>query len=469
MNFFVDLMRDGGPVMWLLLLLALPALPVALGAAVLAGLGRRVPLATGVVLPLLMVLAGALGAVTGAVQVVEAVVYASAELKGTLAHAGMHMALIPESTGLMLAGSVLLVNALGSGVVSVVARGDHAAEVQAEHRLGAALSATLGVLALACGWALLGEMRVHQALAYASAETMGVLVAAGAEHSQRAVWLGAFGVMVGVVGAAACVPVARHIPRTRAAVSGLVVGLAVLLSAVLHGVVMQTASPLSTVWPATALAGIDDVAANRPVPRDLDDHVHSLPPAYAVDATRVWSRGQWKPWGPGEPSPATSDGPTTLLLAAPATTPATAITQASWRADTTHFAVLVSPASPGLTDGPSALDELRYRAWTVDWAQSAAHVDAGPNSLFLHPGKYGREVVLATADGARLWTGQLDVVGPELRARFDALNPGQALLWLDPADSWTLQDLVSMCLQLNDPTHSTGGRRCGIVGPPGRR
>jgi hypothetical protein len=112
MGLIVDMMHKGGPFMWLLLLLLLAApIPLVVGAVLLA-IRRWAPSVLFWMVPMGLVLFGAVGRIQGQIMASEAVAYASPETKSTMLHAGLAVASYTEFSGWGLAAVTLSLSAL---------------------------------------------------------------------------------------------------------------------------------------------------------------------------------------------------------------------------------------------------------------------------------------------------------------------------------------------------------------------
>lgn len=465
----VDLFQQGGPWMWVVLLVGLPCLPVSLLCAGLLATGRRVPVGLGLALPVLLLWVGAVGTLTSMHEVMAAIPYASAEMRGVLGHAGFAMALVPEVTALVCGGALLVGFAAVVAGAGAVVKGPGAPALRAESWVGSVLALGVGLASLGFGLWLHGDRMVHQAMAHAAPETVGLFVADGLEWHP---WgLGVLGIGAAVL--AVGLPVAGGFAgrdlwgRLGASLAGVGVGLVVFAG--LHVAAVQAATPLATVWPSTALAGIDHVVSERPVHVDTRGQPHSLPAAWPLDAVRIWTGGQWKPWAAEGRDAHSREG--TPLLVAPAQTPAAHLLGAFDPARDGGVVVLTQPpgAAPS-ADTPAELRGVRHRGLYLTWAtdlSAVGRVEESAAVLALGPDRV--EVVVAGEVVARV--SGVAAAAAALQQHVDAGLGTARGVWLFPGPGWSLQDVVTLCLSGRDPIERSSEAACGLlgevpVGPP---
>ena len=144
MGLLVDMMHKGGPFMWLLLLLLMAApIPLLVGAVLLA-IRRWAPSVLFWIVPLGLVLFGAVGRIQGQIMASEAVLHASTETKSVLLHAGLGVAAYTEISGWGLASVTLSFSALMVALGLLIGAGSGA-----RWRAGSALLGLLAALAAA--------------------------------------------------------------------------------------------------------------------------------------------------------------------------------------------------------------------------------------------------------------------------------------------------------------------------------
>lgn len=140
--------RDGGVFMYVILLLGGLSLALAIGLVVLPILRLRVPAPAWLLGPMLTGAVGLLGTVVGLRMAQEAVLYASAELQGTLMAAGLGIALITTFFGWFVAVIPLALGTLGLGV-GLVVRPGIGARLTLVHAVGPALVGLVGAVGVA--------------------------------------------------------------------------------------------------------------------------------------------------------------------------------------------------------------------------------------------------------------------------------------------------------------------------------
>lgn len=134
---------EGGPMMYVVLGLAVCGLLPLLLWSVLGFTKRRAPLALWLLGPGAVLLTGFIGTAFGNMQVLEAIAYASTESRAMLAAMGNGVALYPELLARWGAAALLALGAWGAGLAAVITTG-----AEAKRTLGAGI---LGVLLTGAG------------------------------------------------------------------------------------------------------------------------------------------------------------------------------------------------------------------------------------------------------------------------------------------------------------------------------
>jgi hypothetical protein len=459
MDDVVSLFRDGGPFMWLLLPLGLLSTAVALLVGIVALTGRRIPAVVALPGPVLVVLFGAVANILNVDMIGQAVPFASPEMKGVLAHAGLAVSPVPDTFGLLCAACALGAYAMLGGIASFAAGGNHRDAIRAEQRLGAAFALLLATATMAWHQVLSGGALVHRALAHAAPDVVPTMVAAGLDQQFGALTWALVGGMLGFGALAACAPVFQDLPGSRAAALLLVGLFGVSGYGGLQVVVHQKVAPFTALWSPAALSGLDAVVSDLPRVRAKSQRTDPrvLPPASPLSSIRVWDGARWSPWSadrgayPEESLPA--------LLAAPARTPASALVQPAWDRGDATLHVLLDDHIPA-RNLPPELDELRYASQPWHWAERSDALPTGPE-----------RILLAAIDGQTLLLGGGGVVsrGTSLQMvrtdfeRFARDARNDVPVWFFPGSDWTLQDLVSLCASAQSPDPDTERRPCGVV------
>ena len=147
MDFLSDFMQKGGPFMWPIAGLLFLAVPWTLVLAVMGFVRKRTPAFLWWAPALLAVLAGALGAVQGQHQAIEAISFASVEVQGVLAAAGHSVSLVTRVAG-NGAGMLMLFGAACCAAVVAVARPGEESRRTVGPAIGAGAITALGGIAL---------------------------------------------------------------------------------------------------------------------------------------------------------------------------------------------------------------------------------------------------------------------------------------------------------------------------------
>ncbi|MFT4979914.1 MAG: hypothetical protein ACI8S6_005826, partial [Myxococcota bacterium] len=328
MNSMVDWMQDGGPVMYLLGMLAMLAtLLVMLGAGL--GLAKlRVPALLWLAVPLMLLCSGIVGSLQGVTMTAEAIGYASTDTRSVLAHAGYSVSLITTIAGLLLAclallggawaqalaaaarpgeGAVMQPVAAGAAVVALVAGlglalwslvgrfggvsvggslvlaspalllvglrvGKDAADRArlAEARLSVALCTIGAVAAAALATYAEGTRGIHRAIAHSSPEMRSTLTYLSVELQGFALPAGGLAVLAAAVAGALCIgTLLREVVsgRTLASVGAALLGL--VIAGGLQLVVHSQATQIARTWPEPVLLGLREAVTDLPVQEDL--------------------------------------------------------------------------------------------------------------------------------------------------------------------------------------------------------
>lgn len=445
---FVRIVQEGGVFMYPLLLLVALGL-VAVPALALGVLTRmRVPAAVWWAVPAALVALGALASALGLSKGLHVLPMVDPTQRSVIAHAATTEGLVPLWVGMTAAAAQLLGGALLAGLASLRAgAGEGGQARQGESWLAAGVGLVLGAACAGGALWLLGERWIHQSLTHVGAEDG--LLERGVAMQERASYLGPAGVVLAlVIGLVLAVPLLKGRLDRQAMVSvavapALVLGLGALLAAPIYYVVQLRAGMVE--------ADLDSVLSTHPdLPTPADDSgamIEGERPSPPLEERRT------EGWVPVDRKFAAGadDRPT---LVAPASLPAVNLTEEGGFSPGQRFAVLTRVPAPPETSG---------RPWTASLGMGQVEMsvfgeqpgdDASGMRMMENLGQgVAPLVVRAIVNGVELDRPQQEpqrVTNPKAAA--SALRSLPSETWqssavlLVPDVSWTLQELVSLCI-----------------------
>jgi len=388
-------------------------------------------------------------------------------LVGWQASQGVPFGLAGWALPLLLASGGL---ALALAVAGVADDPDHAARRAG----GALLVVSLVAGSVAAAWMageLHGSIAVHEAFAYASAETRSSMVAVGLLAARSWAWPGAAGLSLTVlVGIAVTVVSGLDWLRPRALASAGVTALLLAGVGLATGYAHLQAGDLEAQTTENRIAALLAVAG--PLPRPVASGGEESADLHLLDFSEsvLWQSGAWR-LGPGsERAGQPLDGPLVaseyedIAVAAPPELSASVLAQTVWaqadgQATGAHLLLLTRTGEPqGLSDSrwssSAGVGALRIR-----WLPAGGELpDPGqPDDPHELERVWGNTLYMEERPGGvalhSLWSSADPVEDPgatlELLAR-EWPDLASADLLLVPGARWTVQDLVGRCLQARD-------------------
>lgn len=437
MDYFIELIHQGGPGMYLLIGLTIIGLPLSMVLGVLSIVKWRVPAFTYVGLPLLVLSLGAGLTVQGMLYANEALVFASLDTLSTLAHAGFSTSLVSLGGGALAAGALLTLGAMAGALGNLAGVGrdarldllpslasgglllmgglallgwsllssatgigvgigmimlspvlllaalrrseDDAVQSRlAEGRASVALC-VIGAIACVALWSTVeGLIILHSALGYSSSEGRAAVFAMGGALHATTLQIGIVGVLTASLsGLLSWTTVMRSLTARRTLVSLGLTALGLLLFTGILAMLSMQYDVLKQNWPEVRLASLDS-AIDLPEPVLLNgiEAEYAQLPAFSQLVTR--SDAGWSSQERGGALASLSPDSCTdgrLLVAVSSSTPAQELAQTPWNA--TPCPLLLLARSTLLTEsGDPFQDVLAYHALPFLWIPP--ETDTGP-------------------------------------------------------------------------------------------
>ncbi|MCB9766243.1 MAG: energy transducer TonB [Alphaproteobacteria bacterium] len=488
MGLLVDLFHKGGPFMFPILGALILAL---LGALIGGGLALakvRVPLAAWLLLPALMVVTGALGTAQGTTTALEAIAHASAEYKSLLAAAGYSFTLIIWVFGLtcaaialtasalalaagtalgagqgatmtwvraLAAGSLTLLGVGAAGVLALMSEielvlwipvtllfGGLACAIAglrqgapgpdedrvAAGAVGVGVMSALAVAACALAVHASGRVVAYEAMAHATPDLLGVLLAAAERTQDAALQVGATGVLVAVITAGfLSMPALGLLSELRTQVSAVLIG---LMGFTVAGMAVVQEHTLGELEPWTPVEVMKLARAAVPVlpSTELPAGLRG-PPLQSVIGFPIWVQqgGRWMSVAPGmEPSPVED----------PRLEPSG------------HQIIAVEPTLPArdlLALGEGGLLVL------VQPVASGGGFAVASVEMSIEPAEEAWPLLLVVEEGVAVPERERPILARSGASGAEALaaqvaQKSAASVVLVPGPRWTVQDLVTLCL-----------------------
>ena len=506
----MELLHDGGPLMYALIALLMLG---AMGLLITTALGlmrHRIPAVVWLVAPLLMVWAGLLGTLQGVILASDAISYASLEMRGVLAHAGYSVALVTKFSGLFLASVLLVLGAWGAAVVAALRPGPDATFRPLGGVLGGGLvtlvgvglvgwaavshtdTAIIGGVLVASGPALAlaglreggdpadrsrsgegrvavmmcvlgavlsmglfsyvqGSSGVHRAIAMASAEMRTTLVAVGVMQQSFAWMALVVGGLSAILGGLASVGgLWREALSGRTVVSVTAVGAGVLVAGVIQLLSASFTLRLTEAWPEPSLLGLRAEVPDLPVDEDFSgEEGYSQVPSFGHLLVSHGDDWEWRRGAEQLPATLPLDGVEPhILLAAPASMPAWDLVEETWSSERTDLSLVVQRPLYPEAAGELWLEPGYLGAVTVQWEPS--------RELTAEAYHTGDVVVLDGSDAEIRISREghpqqsADTLAQAAGLLADSLDDDVDTVAVIPSPSWTVQDLVRLSSSLRE-------------------